>query len=611
MRVSIRIVLAVSAVSFLCAALVGQPTAGASMPQLNATGSSYASVAMSEWEGLFNEQDGGNVNFTVSSSIVGLNDFCNQTVSFALSDLSYAAGLSDCSPSQVPYPYQYIPDVGGSLAFEYNLQGPNGKRITDLVLNAPTLLGIFTGSINNWDNAAIQALNPGTPMPDEAITAFYRSDPSGENYLLSDYFSDVDPGPLSAFQQVADVPTTPGTPSATWADFTNGVPPNLDSLIGDNGSDAASQEPLLTHGGISYVETAYSKNVGLPVASLVNEAGDAVQPTAENGIEALQGATLNADLSENLTGVFDDTAADAYPLSSYSYFVAPCSPSFAAAEQPPRRAPETTVASRPSPASQGAELGQFIDFAVCSGQAHVAQLGYAALPEQLVEDAFAAIGRIDGATEPPPPTATNCPNPDHYRGDRHHLCSRPADFAGFPAGAPRLSVPRSSAIVGDAWVLAVRVSNSSINVSSVTGGGVGDHWTKLARVSDVGPEQGRRRVAGPDLQDGVTRSHCPLLRGRRGNKGGTRAQEFSSASARRLPGPRMSVPTRKRHCRRRPSPTRRSRPRRAVSSMSASAESSSAPYAGSTPGFSYEFWNAGQSLHLRPECLVQRLAGRV
>ena len=541
------------------------------MPQLNATGSSYASVAMSEWEGLFNEQDGGNVNFTVSSSIVGLNDFCNQTVSFALSDLSYAAGLSDCSPSQVPYPYQYIPDVGGSLAFEYNLQGPNGKRITDLVLNAPTLLGIFTGSINNWDNAAIQALNPGTPMPDEAITAFYRSDPSGENYLLSYYFSDLDPGPLSAFQQVADVPTTPGTPSATWADFTNGVPPNLDSLIGVNGSDAASQEPLLTHGGISYVETAYSKNVGLPVASLVNEAGDAVQPTAENGIEALQGATLNADLSENLTGVFDDTAADAYPLSSYSYFVAPCSPSFAAAEQPPTTCSGDNSGVSPISTSQGAELGQFIDFAVCSGQAHVAQLGYAALPEQLVEDAFAAIGRIDGATEPPPPTATNCPNPT-ITGETDTISAAAPLISQASVGRTTLSVPRSSTIVGDAWVLAVRVSNSSIHVSSVTGGGVGDHWTKLASVSDSDQDRDIEEWLGPISKTGSRVLTVHFSGDVAGHAWNSALRSSRAASARRLPGPRMSVPARQTTLRRRPSRTRHSPQRRAVSSMSASAE---------------------------------------
>jgi phosphate transport system substrate-binding protein len=238
-RVPMRVAVTVSAV-VLFVMVVGHPTAGATtLPQLNSTGSSFAGVAISEWEGQFDELDGGNINFTVSSSIVGLNDFCNQTADFGATDISYATRQSDCGSKQVPYPYQYIPDVGGSLAFEYNLKGSNGVRITNLVLNAPTLVGIFTGSIRNWHNPAIQALNPGTPLPHQRITAFYRSDPSGENYLLSDYFSNVDPGPLTAFQQEASVPTTPGTPSATWADFSNGVPPNLDSLIGVNGSDAA------------------------------------------------------------------------------------------------------------------------------------------------------------------------------------------------------------------------------------------------------------------------------------------------------------------------------------------------------------------------------------
>ena len=98
-------------------------------------------------------------------------------------------------------------------------------------------------------------MNPSTPLPHQRITAFYRSDPSGENYLLSDYFSNVDPGPLTAFQQEASVPTTPGTPSATWAAFSNGIPPNLDTLVGKDGADAVTQGAAQNQGGIAYVET--------------------------------------------------------------------------------------------------------------------------------------------------------------------------------------------------------------------------------------------------------------------------------------------------------------------------------------------------------------------
>src|SRR5271156_5702861 len=84
-RVSMPVALAACTVFVLFAALAGQATAGASMPQLVGTGSSYAGVAIEQWEGYFNETDGGEVNFTVSSSVIGLDDFCNRTVDFAAS----------------------------------------------------------------------------------------------------------------------------------------------------------------------------------------------------------------------------------------------------------------------------------------------------------------------------------------------------------------------------------------------------------------------------------------------------------------------------------------------------------------------------------------------
>ena len=252
--VSVRAALAASVAFLLFAAVDGQAAAGATSPQLVATGSSYAGVAISQWQGQFNEQDGGDINFTVSSSAVGLNDFCNKTVDFGASDLPYSAGASACTPSQVPYPYQYVPDVGGGLAFEYNLKTPGGKQITGLALNAATIAGIFTGSINNWDDSSIAALNPNLKLPNEPITAYYRADRSGENYLLSSYLLATEPTEMTAFQHQANVPS-PGQPSATWA---SSVPSNLKSLQGVGGADAASQAPVHSAGGISYEEAAYA-----------------------------------------------------------------------------------------------------------------------------------------------------------------------------------------------------------------------------------------------------------------------------------------------------------------------------------------------------------------
>ena len=381
--------------------------ASATDPQLTSTGSSFAGVAISQWEGQFNELDGGDINFTVSSSVIGMNDFCNKTVDFGATDISYATQQANCSTSQVPYPFQYMPDVAGGLAFEYNLQGPNGARITSLVLNGPTLLGIFTGAISNWNNKDIQALNPNTPLPNEPITAYYRSDPSGENYLLSDYFLHVDPAPITSFQQQSSVPTAPGTPSATWAAFPNGVPQAYQSLVGVNGSDAASQGPAQTQGGISYVETAYAKNVGLPVASVINAAGDAVQPSSYNVAEALTAAILYSDLTQNLGGVYTNPNPDTYPISAYSYFAAQCVPAAAAAQSFSCDSSGSVTMGT----AQGAELSSFIAYVACLGQSKMANLGYSPLPPNLVEDDFQAAGRLPGGTTPPAPTPQNCANP--------------------------------------------------------------------------------------------------------------------------------------------------------------------------------------------------------
>lgn len=413
-RVSMRVLWSAGAALVLLATLAGQVASDAApVPRLTSTGSSFAAVAITQWQDQFNEVDGGNIDFAVSSSILGLDGFCNQTVDFGATDISYATNQAACTAEQVPYHYQYVPDVGGSLAFEYNLRTKSGKRITDLVLDDTTIAKIFTGAVADWDNPAIEALNPGLRLPHEQITPYYRSDPAGESYLLSDYLVHTDPTLLAAFQQVAGDPTAPGTASATWAAFPNGKPtsgggfPNIAALVAANGGDAAAQGPVHREGGISYVETASADTVGFPVASVVNAAGDAAQPSAEDSADALQGVQFHKDLTENLTGVFDDTASDAYPLSAYSYFVTQCVPKQAAAQNFSCDGRGKVTMSD----NKGAALGQFFTYVACLGQARMADLGYTPLPANLVEDDFQAVGRLPGGTTPPPPTATNCPNP--------------------------------------------------------------------------------------------------------------------------------------------------------------------------------------------------------
>lgn len=67
-----------------------------------------------------------------------------------------------------------LPVVFGPIAVTYNL-----NSVSSLNLDGPTLAKIFNGSITQWNNPAIQALNRDFTLPGERIHVVFRSDESG------------------------------------------------------------------------------------------------------------------------------------------------------------------------------------------------------------------------------------------------------------------------------------------------------------------------------------------------------------------------------------------------------------------------------------------------
>jgi phosphate transport system substrate-binding protein len=387
-------------------------------PAITMTGSSATAVAVQEWVAEINSIEGLNIDWQVSSSVIGLNDFATHEVDAAASDLPYSSEQANSVPD---FPYQYVPDVGTGLSFMYNLEGDNGQRITTLVLDAEVIDKIFLGEITSWNNPAIAAINPelAGDLPSTTIVPVYRTDASSENYQLSAYLLDEDRVDFTAAQKAfqAGGNLGPGKPSATWPTPTPGVSYDRTTypgwakgdLVGQNGSDNAANyvSALSSHGSITYLEPAYAKEHAFPMASLLNAAGDAVQPTAPNITTALKDVHLNADLTQNLTKVYSDSAPDAYPLSAYSYLVTPCSPSLASAQGTSCDGQGRST----FPEAKGFVLGRFIHLVACSGQKDVDRLGYAAIPKSLVLADFRAIERLAGAGKPAPPSPANCRNP--------------------------------------------------------------------------------------------------------------------------------------------------------------------------------------------------------
>ena len=198
----------------------------------------------------------------------------------------------------------------------------------------------------------------------------FRTDASGENYILSDYLNTIDPSAWAKYTSTLNFPGAAGDLAVPQG---GGSHPgyNFSNWNGEEGSDNASQYVYSNPGSITYVETAYAIAHHDPCAYVQNLPGDAfVQPSALADAEALLNAKLEPDLEQLLTGVFTDRNPKAYTISAYSYLVTP--------EGQMNKA-------------QGAVLGQFVEFLACQGQQSAEQLGYSPLPPNLVDDDFAGI----------------------------------------------------------------------------------------------------------------------------------------------------------------------------------------------------------------------------
>jgi ABC-type phosphate transport system substrate-binding protein len=387
------------------------PAAGAAEPQLIVAGGTGAGVPMSYWQGQFNLQNPGNVVYSAMTSLGGLSSFASGSADAALSDLTYAAsGVT--SPSQ---PYQYIPVAATGEGFNTNVVAPGGKQINNLILSPTTIGDIFLGKLTTWNAPAIQKLNPGRNLPPAKIRVFYQSEASADSYLLSSYLQAEDANQFDAYLSAIGVAPS-SEPATLWPTPAAGQTP---AGFPNWGTGDIQPAPSVT---AALADVAHTKNSisfslgpvkpqqrgGLQLAYVVNASGHPTNPTGANVTNALAGLSLSDALNENLTSVFGSVQATAYPLATYSYLVAPCSPSLAASESPPITCSGSNSGTSTYPATSGAELGQFVNYATCTGQDNISALGYGTLPLAFVEGDFADIGAINGATEPDPSGAGSC-----------------------------------------------------------------------------------------------------------------------------------------------------------------------------------------------------------
>jgi phosphate ABC transporter phosphate-binding protein len=386
----------------------------AAATQILGAGSTWSQVAIDQWRADV-AKFGLPVNYQGVGSTAGRQFYYTGQVDFAVSEIPFqpaycAPGAPTCINEvalAASRPYAYLPIVAGGTSFMYNLTY-NGQQVRDLRISGATITKIFTGVIRNWDDPAISA-DDGRHFPSQSITPVIRSDGSGTSAQFTAYMAATQPALWQPFCAKEGI-----NPCGATSQY-----PNFSGSIGQQLSDGVANYVAAPYGAgaITYVEYAYALDRNFPVASVLNAAGYFVQPTAENVAIALQAAQIDPnDRTQKLEQVYTNPDPRSYPVSSYSYMIAP-----------------TSTAS-PMTAAKGNTLSQFIYYFACTGQQKSAILGYSPLPKNLVQAAFDAAQLIPGHA-PPPNINTQCDNPTITGA--FTTANAPLPPANARAGAPR------------------------------------------------------------------------------------------------------------------------------------------------------------------------------
>lgn len=212
------------------------------------------------------------------------------------------AYMSDAQMKQNPNIVN-IPLAISAQTVNYNLPGLNG---THLKLDGPVLAGIYDGSIKNWNDAKIAALNPGVQLPDHPIVTIHRADGSGDTFIFTQYLAFTTP----AWKNAAGYGT-----SVSW--------PAVQGAVGANGNPGMVQAAQQTPYSIAYIGVSFHQQIdeaGLGTAMLKNHSGKYLLPTTATVNAAAAAMAAKTPKDERLSLIFAP-GENSYPIVNYEYAI--------------------------------------------------------------------------------------------------------------------------------------------------------------------------------------------------------------------------------------------------------------------------------------------------
>lgn len=285
-----KIIILVAAVALILVSCGGGGSTAGKQKQvtLSAAGATFPQPFYNLAFKKFNEAGGPLINYGGIGSGGGIKSLRDQVVDFAATD----AYLSDAELAEMPGEVVHIPTCIGAVVIAYNLPG-----VTDLKLTPELLEGIFLGNIKQWNDPKILAVNPGLVLPDMKITVVYRSDGSGTTYIFSDYMSKV---------------------SQVWnAQLGTGKALNWPAGIGAKGNPGVAGTISQSEGSIGYIGYEYAFAQKIPMAKVMNSAGNFIEPALES-FSAAAATEMPADTRVMITNSSNPAA---YPITSFTWII--------------------------------------------------------------------------------------------------------------------------------------------------------------------------------------------------------------------------------------------------------------------------------------------------
>ncbi len=273
----------------------GASSSGCTLPgstPLTGAGSTLVAPLMIQWAAKYTQST---VSYASIGSGGGINDITQKTVDFGASD----APLNPTQRGAISAPgVVTIPESAGAAVPIYNL--PTVSKT--LNFTGPVLAAIYLGDITNWNDSAIQAINPGTTLPNAPIIVVHRSDGSGTTFVWTSFLSAEN----STWKSSVGYATSVNWPTGTGAKGNSGVTNTVKT----------------TEDAIGYVDINYALTNAVSFGAVKNPSGNFIIAAISNIASAIADSNVVLPVGTGdwyNVSVLNAPGANDYPISTLTY----------------------------------------------------------------------------------------------------------------------------------------------------------------------------------------------------------------------------------------------------------------------------------------------------